>query len=335
MEADLVAAEHAVTQMEQELAMVTAELGYTRSVFARTERLFATGAVSRQELENDRTAAAAGDAKRDAAVAKIAQARAAQLAARKKLEAAESMVAQARAAVGTASIVRGYAEITAPSSGYVVKRLVAPGVLVQPGMAILKTAQIDRVRLQANVGEKDLASIQAGSAVKVTTTTTGLTPTTARVTAVFPFVEQGPRTAVVEAVVDNPDRRMLPGQYVAMEFVTGERTAALTVPAAAVSRLGPDATVWVVKEDRVEPRPVTTGLQTADRVEMVRGLGAGERVVVQGREGLYAGARVVETAAGTRDTPPSDTRRGDGQEHPAPAPTPAAPKGKESGHAGH
>jgi multidrug efflux pump subunit AcrA (membrane-fusion protein) len=276
--------------------MVDAELTYARSLVARTERLFNTGAVSRQEFESDRAMAASAEAKREAALAKLEQARAGQAAARRKLEAADSMIAQARAALRTATIVRDYVDIVAPSPGYVVKRLVAPGVLVQPGMAILKIAQIDRVRLQANVGEKDVASIRVGSAVKVTTAARAESPVTARVTAVFPFVDQGPRTAVVEAVVDNPGRRFLPGQYVTMQFVTGERAGALTVPVGAVSRMGAKATVWVAMEDRAEPRTVTTGLEGPERVEIAQGLTGDERVIVEGHEGLYAGARVRDVS---------------------------------------
>ena len=335
MEADLVAAQHAVTQMERELAMVDAELTYARSLIVRTERLFNTGAVSRQEYESDRAMAASAEAKREAALAKIEQARAAQAAARKKLEAADSMVAGARAGLRTATIVRDYVDIVAPSPGYVVKRLVAPGVLVQPGMAILKIAQIDRVRLQANVGEKDVASIRVGSAVKVTTAARAESPVTARVTAVFPFVDQGPRTAVVEAVVDNPGRRFLPGQYVTMQFVTGERSGALTVPVGAVSRMGAKTTVWVAKEDRAEPRVVTTGLEGPERVEIAQGLTGDERVIVEGHEGLYAGARVRDvsgTAPAPREAAPTPKAMPDmpgmkGAEPPA--------KPKEPSHAGH
>ena len=296
MEADLTAAQHAVVQMQKELAMVDAELTYMRSLIARTERLFTSGAVSRQEYESDRAMATSAEAKRDAAQAKLELARAAEVAARKKLEAADSMVAQARASLRTASIVRDYVNIVAPNPGYVVKRLVAPGVLVQPGMAILKIAQIDRVRLQANVGEKDLASIRVGSPVTVITTAVGPGPFTARGTAVFPFVDQGPRTAVVEALVANPGRRLLPGQYVSMQFVTGERSQALTVPIRAVVRMGANGTVWVVKGERVEPQTVTTGLEGPERVEITQGLTGDERVVIRGHEGLYAGARVSDTA---------------------------------------
>ena len=311
MEADLSAARYAIAQMEKELAMVDAELTYSRSLIARTERLFNTGAVSRQEYESDRAMAASTEAKREAAQAKLEQVRASETAARKKVEAADSMVSQARASLRTATIVRDYVEIVAPGSGYVVKRLVAPGVLVQPGMVILKIAQIDRVRLQANVGERDVASIRVGSPVTVMTTAASQPSITARVTAVFPFVDQGPRTAVVEAVVENPGRRFLPGQYVTMQFVTGERRGALTVPVPAVTRIGGTATVWVVKDGRAEPQTVVTGLEGPERVEITQGLtGGDERVVVRGHEGLYAGARVSDASgAGTAspDKPSSQT----------------------------
>lgn len=298
MEAEVVATQHGVTQMERELAMVEAELTYARAVATRSERLVNVGAISRQEYENDRSASASQEARREAAGAKLEQARAMEAAARKKLEAADAMTAQSRAVTRTAQVVRDYVTIVAPSSGSVVKRLVAPGVLVQPGMAILKIAQIDRVRLQANVGEKDLGTIRIGSPVTVTLAGISQPSLTARVTSVFPFVDQGPRTAVVEAIVENPGRRLLPGQYVSMDFTTAERPNAVTVPRSAVARLGGKSTVWVVKDDRAEPRPVTTGLETADRVEIVQGLAAGEQVVARGREGLYAGARVADAAAG-------------------------------------
>jgi membrane fusion protein (multidrug efflux system) len=210
-----------------------------------------------------------------------------------------------------------------------VKRLFAPGVLVQPGMPILKIAQIDRVRLQANVGERDLPSIRVGSPVTVTLAGTGQPSLTARVTSVFPFVDQGPRTAVVEAVVENTARRFLPGQYVRMQFVIGESADALSVPREAVSRLGGTARVWVVKDGRAEPRDVATGLASADRVEIARGLVGDERVVARGHEGLYAGARVTDVS-GTAPPPPATKKPGTempGMEMPV--------KPKEGGHAGH
>ncbi len=125
----------------------------------------------------------------------------------------------------------------------------APGVLVQPGMAILKVAQIDRVRLQANVGEKDLASIRVGSPVQVTMSATGQAPLTVTVTSVFPFVDQGPRTAVVEAAfhrllffADSPDTPWPDNAAEYTAFSARYRTAAGLDLAAAP--LAADRTRW-------------------------------------------------------------------------------------------
>lgn len=321
MEADLLAARHGIAQMDRELAMVEAELEYARAVAARSERLVAAGLIARQEYESNRSLAASLEARHAAAQAKLEQARAMEAAARRKVEAAAAMVAQGRAALRTANVVRDYVSIVAPSAGYVVKRLVAPGVLVQPGMSILKITAIDRVRLQANVGERDVARLRVGAPVTVTAAGDGGRPLTTRVTAVFPFVDPGARTAVVEALVDNAGRRFLPGQYVQMEFVTGERTDALTVPRDAVSRLGGSATVWVVEGDRATRREVATGLENAERVEVVTGLAAGERVVARGHEGLFAGARVSESAPAPTGSSGAPAR-------------PEAPK-PAGGHAGH
>ena len=321
-EAGVAVAQANRAQAEKELAAMVAEAGYARAVADRSARLFAVGAVSRQDFESDSAAAVAGEAKVEAARARI--------------EAATSMQAQSAAMLHTATIVRDYVTIVASSPGYVVKRLVAPGVLVQPGMAILKLAQIDRVRLQANVGEKDVASIRVGSPVQVTTSAAGQTPSTIKVTSVFPFVDQGPRTAVVEALVDNAARRFLPGQYVTMQFVTGERAAAVTVPVGAVTRIGGKATVWVVKDGRAEPRTVVTGFQNPERVEIAQGLAGDEDVITRGHESLYSGARVSDASspAGAPSQAPDTTQdmRGmPGMKEQTETPT----QPKEGSHAGH
>lgn len=350
--ADLVAARANVIQMERELDMVQAEADYQESLAEREERLFHSGAVSRQDAENARSMKAAAQARVQAAMAKVEQGkamagsaearigaaearleqgRAMEAAARKKLDAATAMIAQSAAAAQSAAVVRGYVAILSSVSGHVVKRLVAPGVLVQPGMPILKIAQTDRVRLQANVGERDLAGIRVGSPVTVMAPGNGHEPFTATVTSVFPFVDPGARTAVVEAVVPNANRRLIPGQYVQMQFVTGEEPAALSVPREAVVRIGETASVWVAEDGRVERRQVTTGLENREHIEIVAGLDPGERVVRRGYEGLYVGARVADAAAGP--LPPAGGHAGHGSSAAGPPTPPSA--STPSPHAGH
>src|SRR5512137_2591977 len=318
MDADLAAARYGITQAEKELATAEAEAGYQQSVAARDERLLGKGAVSQQEADNSRAMAAAAQARVAAARARLEQARAFVTSAQRKLEAADAIVLQGQAQAKTAQVVRDYVNIRTTIEGYVAKRLVAPGVLVQPGTPVLKIVQMDQVRLQANVGEQDLTGIRVGSPVTVILAGTAGEPLAAKVSSISPFIDPGARTAVVEAVVGNAGRRLLPGQYVQMQFVTGEQPKALFVPREAVARSGDRASVWVVADDRVERRQVTTGLEGQDRVEIVAGLDAGERVVRRGKESLYAGALVADASAAA--TPAA-----------AGQPAPASP----SSHAGH
>jgi multidrug efflux pump subunit AcrA (membrane-fusion protein) len=344
MEADVVAARHGVIQMDRELAMVEAEAEYQEQVWTREERLFGVGAVARQDVENTRAMVTAARAKVAAGRARAEQARAMEASTLRKRDAMAAMATMSRAQLRTAEVIRDYVTIVAPSAGYVAKRMVAPGVLVQPGTAILKIARLDRVRLQANVGEKDIAAMRVGAPVTVTTTD-GRPPVEVRVTAVFPFVDQGPRTAVVEALVPNPERRFLPGQYVTMAFVKGERGETLSVPRGAVTRTGGRARVWVAVGGRAQPREVTTGLENPERVEITDGLRGDEQVVARGHEPLYAGAPVREVRAGIGvrgpvAPSPGGAPVGVGHEGhattapAAPAPLPAEPA-KEVPHVGH
>ncbi len=340
MEADAVAARHGVLQMEKELAMVEAESGYQQSVAARDERLLAKGAIAQQEADNSRAMAAAARAKVEAARAKLEQARAMEASARKKREAMTAMAAQSQAMLRTTEVVRDYVNIRAASKGYVAKRLIGPGTLVQPGMTILKIAQLDRVRFQANVADRDVARLRAGSPVRVRMAGGERPPLNLKVTSIFPFAEGSSRTAVVEAVAENPGRRFLPGQYVVMEFDLGDRVPLVTVPRGAVQRLGEQAYVWTVGSDTATRRSVKTGPADADRVGILGGLQAGETVIVSGHENLYQGAKVaaeglpVAGAGGTPETKGMPEMKGMPETKgmpdikAAPAPQPAGDAGK-------
>jgi len=141
---------------------------------------------------------------------------------------------QMEAQLHTARVVAGYTEIKAEIDGVVTQRLISPGTLVQPGQPILRIAQIRPIRLQANVAESDLLSIRIGNRVRLSTTKDPKHPVLARVTSLFPATDPSSRTSIVEAVVPNSDRHLLPGDYLTMEISTGDHPNALAVPADAL-----------------------------------------------------------------------------------------------------
>jgi multidrug efflux pump subunit AcrA (membrane-fusion protein) len=164
-------------------------------------------------------------------------------------EAADTAVS-ADAAARDAQIVESYARITSLSNGIVIERLVAPGTLVQAGQTILKIDDIDKVRVQANVAVSDLIGLHPGTTVLITLpgASTGK-PLLASVTSVFPSADPDTRTAVVEAVVPNPDHTLLPGAFATMKIARATYTDTLIVPADAVITQGGQNYLWVAQAD--------------------------------------------------------------------------------------
>jgi RND family efflux transporter MFP subunit len=176
---------------------------------------------------------------------------------------------------------------------------------------ILRVAQTDPVRLQANVAEIDLAKIKVGSRFVVRDPSGARPPFVAAVTSVPPAVDPATRTGMVEATASNPDGRFLPGQFIAVRISTGRGEDALRVPVTAVHArnqpvAGPVADaarhyVWLAEESgtngqyTVRPADVETGLSDGASIQITAGLEAGQKVVVQGGAFLKQGDTVLSS----------------------------------------
>jgi RND family efflux transporter MFP subunit len=112
-------------------------------------------------------------------------------------------------------------------------------------------------------------------------------------------VDDATRTMMTEVDVPNPKLEIVPGMYAYISFPVMEKQNALAVPIQAVSREGSKAITYCVNSDnRVEVRPVTLGIESRSRIEIVSGLSAGDQVVVgntsQLREGQVVAPKLVE-----------------------------------------
>ncbi len=256
---------------------------------------------------------------------------------------------QAAAGATTARIVRDYIVLRASRAGVVSERLVSPGTLVQPGMPILRIQDDSQVRLQANVAEADLAAVRVGCPVTVTTQRAPGLEIHARVTSVFGAADAQARTTVVEALVPNPGRRLVAGQYVVMQIATDVPRTVLTVPQAAVQRSGDaGAYVWTMVAGKQDGKTIYScvmhpevqsdkpgkcpkcgmdlvptkegGKFVAHRVAVTLGPSDGRRVVVE--SGLQDGDEVI-VAGGQALNAGDAVRAGDGGSGMGAGPKPA------------
>jgi RND family efflux transporter MFP subunit len=171
--------------------------------------------------------------------------------------------------------------IVAPSDGVVLARNVSPGLKFDRGTEWYRIADLRQVWILADVSLKEAQYLRPGMRAQVTLPELEVT-LPARVAEVQPQFDETTRTLKVRLVADNPGSVLRPGMFVDVG-VPVTRPPAIVVPADAVVDSGAKKTVYVAKGDGVfEPRKVETGWRAGDQVEIVKGLMAGERIVVSG-----------------------------------------------------
>jgi Cu(I)/Ag(I) efflux system membrane fusion protein len=215
--------------------------------------------------------------------------------------------------------------VVAPRSGVVVNRGVTAGTSVDPSTTLLTIADLSRVWVIAEVPEASIPAVRPGTTARLDFPASGRPPFAARADFVYPTLTERTRTLRVRMSAANGSGALRPGLYGTATFETPGQQV-ITVPRDAVVDTGLQQHVFVAAGDRFEPRPVTLGVQLADRVEVRGGLQEGERVVASGVFLLDSESRLRATggAGGHNHGAPSSAPPG--------APPPTQPADPHSGH---
>jgi Cu(I)/Ag(I) efflux system membrane fusion protein len=171
--------------------------------------------------------------------------------------------------------------VVAPRSGIVVNRGVTVGTAVDPSTPLLTVADLSRIWVLAEVPEASIPIVRVGTSARLDFPASGRAPFNARVEFLYPTLTERTRTLPVRLSVANASGTLRPGLYGTAAFESAGPPT-ITVPRDAVVDTGRRQHVFVAVGDRFEPRPVTLGLQLADRVEVRSGLEPGERIVSAG-----------------------------------------------------
>lgn len=360
------AAEKGVIQRQKEVKSAKANLEYWKAEIVREKKLLDAGAVSMAEYQSEQAQAIAAEAEYENKQALLEEAKANVEAARADVAGKKSMISvakqrvsaasaaisganyevqqkaamarQAGARVATAAALDQYRYVRAPFAGFITKRYVSPGQFVTPNTAVVSIVQMDQVRLQANVSDKDIGRIKIGAPVVARFAKDPDLTIEANVTSVSPLSDQISRTSVVEALVTNTGHKLVPGDAVTLDITVSGNNDTISVPASAiVSKDGMDA-VWVVRTEAakgeilyyctmhpevVQDHPgdcpkcnmklvpktsdgnkkahlvmVTTGSSSGDRIAITSGLADGDEVIYQGNTYLKEGDTVFPTKWG-------------------------------------
>ena len=210
---------------------------------------------------------------------------------------AQGAVAAAKSDVEKYQTLVGYTRIVAPFDGVITKRYADPGSLIQAGtasntqaMPLVRVSDNMLLRLDFPVSVDYVHGIRLDEPVRVRIDSLGGRVLSGKIARFSDRVDDSTRTMVAEMEVPNSSLELVPGMYASVVLKVDERAHSLAIPIEALPAGG--KSVLVVNAAReIEERPVTLGLETPARYEVLSGLKEGDLVVL-GNPGLAGGQKV-------------------------------------------
>lgn len=241
---------------QAELAQAQANLALAQSRYDRSSRLKTAGFVSAEARED-----AQNQLKLQEAAIKLAQA---------KLD---------------------KATIEAPFDGVIGLRSVSIGEYVTPGQAIAPLEAVDTLKADFRLPERFIANIELGQTLELQVDARPGQLFAGEVYAISPLIEEGGRSILVRARVDNAEGLLRPGMFARVQLITDE-SMAVVVPEASLSPSGQLQYVFRVTEGQAERVAIRIGERRAGLVEVLEGLEPGDKVVVAGLQRMRPGSPV-------------------------------------------
>jgi HlyD family secretion protein len=262
-----------------------------RMVYQSREKLYKSGAISRNLMEQARVAYIQANNQYQMAEARLQGLQKVGQSAGKQT--AEGQLAAAKGAYEAALAQLQYSEIRSPISGIVTDRPLFEGQMATAGTPLMTIMDLSRVIGRAYVSPEQASQLHVGDAATIISGNGGA-PVPAKVTVVSPALDPNSTTVQVWVEAANPGEKLRPGATVNVQMVARSVKNALVVPAAAVlTGDGGVTTVMVVGADHVAHQTnVQTGIRQDDEVQIMSGLREGQQVVTEGAYGLPDGAKV-------------------------------------------
>jgi len=234
---------------------------------------------------------------------------------RQSREDLEAQLAQARDQQARLQHQLGQLEARAPLSGLIARRNIQPGQQVTPGMELFRVVEPTELQVVVHVPERSLGQIREGAKARVGSDAMRGATFEGTLRLISPVVD--PQTGTVKVTVSVADRprqegadpaiRLRPGMFVSVHIVTDQHARATLVPRRAIVYEENQPLVYTV--DRGEGGatmarkvPVGLGYGDASRVEIVRGVVAGQEVIVLGQNGMKD-ETPVQVVEGRRPSP--------------------------------
>ncbi|MFL6540019.1 MAG: efflux RND transporter periplasmic adaptor subunit, partial [Chthoniobacterales bacterium] len=220
-----------------------------------------------------------------------------------ELDAASAKLTQKLAAVENEKSLIAKKQIIAPFDGIAGIRAVNVGQMVPVGAQLVSLQQLDQVYANFSLPQQDLAQVQVGLPVKVTSDAIQNREFEGKLTAVNSAIDPATRSVSVQATLDNSDHALRAGMFARVQVILPDQKPVLFIPATAVSYAPYGNSVYIIekkqneqtKKDELALRQqfIRTGEARGDFIAVTEGLEEGQEVVSTGVFKLRNGMSVA------------------------------------------
>ncbi|MCK1405558.1 efflux RND transporter periplasmic adaptor subunit [Bradyrhizobium sp. 40] len=244
--------------------------------------------------------------KAQSTVAQLSLDRAKQLASRQfgpqaTVDTAQAAYDQALAGIAKTEALISQKLVRAPFAGDLGVRKVEVGQYLTAGTAIVSLTDLSELWANFTVTEKDSGNLKVGQPVRLKVDAYPGRTFDAKITTIEPQISADTRNIRVQATISNPEKILKPGMFVTTTVVLPDKPAVVTVPETAVDYTLYGDSVFVITEKKEADGKtslsavrtfVQTGNRVEGRVEIVKGVKPGDKVVAVGQLKLQSGAAV-------------------------------------------
>lgn len=186
--------------------------------------------------------------------------------------------------------------IRSPFSGVVTFKQAIQGSFVKAGTKLYTISDLSKIWVETHIYEYELDRIKTGQTATMMLPYLPGKKYTGKVTFIYPYLQSKTRDIIIRLEFDNPDMTLKPEMYGDVMIHTRNDTDGITIPSESVIRSGERNIVFVSQgAGRFIPRTVTIGNQLDNnRIHILEGLAAGDRVVTSGQFLLDSESKLQE-----------------------------------------
>jgi membrane fusion protein (multidrug efflux system) len=185
---------------------------------------------------------------------------------------------------------RGF--VRSPITGMVNERFIDEGEFVERGKPVMDLVNVDSIKININVPELDIRYLRPGQKAGVTVDAFPERRFAGTVDFVAFKADPATKTFLVRVITPNPDHGIRPGMIARVRFLRRTVPNALVAPLFALVDKGGERLLFIVKDGIVHACAVTIGIIEGDRVQITKGLQAGDRLIVKGQTEVEDGMKV-------------------------------------------